>query len=155
MTTATFIVRSPREAHQVVSDLYREAIKPHTSKGAAGRLTWETVNQFKRHQLRKMFHGYVLRDISLQVWVEQPDGKKVRYAPLAWKQFFAQLFIEPTFEEYTVRATGEVKVRERRRSTEDLNDDEFAEFLLQVQAFACIDLDVEFTHQSEGEDHDQ
>ena len=41
----------------------------------------------------------------------QPDGSRARYVPLAWKRYFAELFIEPTFEEYTVRGTGELKVR--------------------------------------------
>lgn len=152
MTSASYVVSSPVEAHQVVSALYQNQIKPHTAKGAKGRLIWQTVNDYYRHQLRKLFHGPVLRDISLQVWVRDPiTGCRVRYTPAAWKHLFAQMFIEPTFEEYTVRATGEVKVRERRRSTEELDDDTFAEFVTQVQAFAVVDLGVEFTEQ----DHEQ
>lgn len=150
MTTITHILETPRQAHQVISELFQQNIKPLAKKGAKSRITWETVNLYKRHQLRKMFHGPVLRDIADQVWVPDGHGQRVRYNPVAWKLFFAQMFIEPRFEEYTVRATGEVKVRQRRRSTEDLNDDQFAEFLLQVQAFAAVDLGVEFTEQ---EDH--
>jgi hypothetical protein len=155
VTTATFIVRSPREAHEVISDLYRNHVKPHTAKGAACRITWETVNHHHRHQLRKLFHGVVLRDIAMQVWVQEVDtGMKGRRSKEMWKRFFADLFIEPTFEEYTVRATGEVKVRERRRSTEELSDDQFAEFLLQVMAHAAAEHGVEFTDQHEGESDD-
>lgn len=147
MTTRSVLVASPRAAHQAVTELFQQEIKPHTSKGAAGIVSWQTVNEYRRHQMRKMFHGPVLGDISAQVWVPQPDGCRVRYAPLAWKTYFAGLFIEPTFEEYRVRATGEIKVRQRRRSTEELSDDDFAEFVLQVQAHAVTEWDVQFTEQ--------
>jgi hypothetical protein len=96
--------------------------------------------------MRKFFHGPVLRDIAEQVWLlDEQRGVRVRYAPPAWKELFRQWFVAPTFEEFTVKRTGEVKLRERRRSTEELSDDEFAVFLLQVQAFAVLDLGVEFT----------
>ena len=152
MTSRSYIVANPREAHEAVNALYQHEIKPHTSKGAAGRIVWETVNDYRRHQLRKFFHGAVLRDIAEQVWFRDPViGCRVRYHPLTWKRYFAELFIEPQFEEYTVKATGEVKVRQRRRSTEELSDDQFAEFLLQVQAFAAVDLGVEFAEQDEDQ----
>lgn len=150
MTSRSYIVASPRQAHEVLNALFQQDIKPHTSKGQRGRIRWETVTRHYRHQLRKLFHGPVLRDIALQVWVrDEVTGCRVRYTPAAWKLLFAQMFIDPTFEEYTVKSTGEVKVRERRRSTEELNDDEFQEFLTQVQAFAVVDLGVEFTEQDE------
>jgi hypothetical protein len=152
MTSASYIVSSPRQAHEVVTELYQNQIKPHTKTGAKGLITWQTVNAYRRHQLRKMFHGPVLRDIAQQVWVRDAiTGCRIRYTPIAWKLFFAQLFIEPTFEEYTVKATGEVKVRERRRSTEELGDDAFAEFVLQVQAWAAVEYGVEFTEQENDE----
>ncbi|MBT2326096.1 hypothetical protein J7E62_27585 [Variovorax paradoxus] len=151
MTTRSILVASPREAHRAVSELFQQEIKPHTSKGAAGRLIWQTVNDYHRHQLRKLFHGPVLRDIAFQIWVPDPyTGCRVRYVPLVWKRHFAELFIEPDFEEYTTR-DGEIKVREKRRSTESLSDDDFAEFLLQVLAYAVIEWSVVFTEH----DHEQ
>lgn len=148
MTSTFIMVHSPREAHQALNDLFQQEIKPHCKTGAAGIVSWQTTSHYLRHQLRKAFHGYVLRDIAEQVWLHDPrTGMRVRYAPLAWKNLFRQMFVEPTFEEYTVRATGEIKVRERRRSTEELSDDEFQTFLLQVQAFAVVDLGVEFSEE--------
>ncbi len=148
MTTRSVLVASPRQAHAAVTELYQQEIKPHTKHGAAGIVSWTTVNEHRRHQLRKMFHGPVLKDIAEQVWLRDPvTGRDIRYVPLAWKRYFAELFIEPTFESYTVKATGEVKVRQRRRSTEELDDDAFAEFLLQVQAHAVVELGVTFTEQ--------
>ena len=150
MATRSMVVNSPRSAHAAVQELYLQDIKPHTKRGAKGRITWETVNDHRRHQMRKFFHGPVLRDIAEQVWlIDEQRGVRVRYAPPAWKDLFREWFIEPTFEEYVVRSTGELKLRERRRSTEELSDDEFAVFLLQVQAFAVVDLGVEFTEWQE------
>jgi hypothetical protein len=153
MTSRSFVVANPREAHQVLTELFQQEIKPHTAKGRRGRLIWQTESHYRRHQLRKLFHGVVLRDIAEQVWVRDPiTGCRVRYVPLVWKRHCAELFIEPDFEEYTTR-DGEIKVRERRRSTEALSDDDFAEFLLQVLAYACLDWNVEFSEQPERDSH--
>lgn len=150
MSTAQYLVRTPREAHEVLNEIFQVQIKPHTAHGRPGIVTWQTVSAYRRHQLRKMFHGPVLRDIAEQVWVPDPAGTgRVRYMAKVWKEFFSQLFIAPTFESYTVRSTGEVKLRECHRSTEALDDDAFAEFLLQVQAFAVVDLNVTFTEQDD------
>lgn len=148
MTTRSVLVASPRAAHQAVTELFQQEIKPHTAKGAAGIVSWQTVNEYMRHQMRKALHGAILRDIAEQVWVfNAATGMHERWQPLAWKRLFSEWLIEPTFEEYTVKRTGEVKVRQRRRSTEELSDDDFAEYLLQVQAMAVIDLNVTFTEQ--------
>lgn len=148
MTTRSVIVHCPRAAHAAVTELFQQEIKPHTARGDAGIVSWQTVNDYRRHQLRKLFHGPVLKDIAEQVWMPDPlTGRDIRYVPLAWKRYFAELFIEPTFEEYRVKSTGEIKVRQRRRSTEELSDDEFAEFLLQVQAHAVVEWAVTFTEQ--------
>jgi hypothetical protein len=146
------LMNSPRSAHETFRELYAIA-KDRTRTGAKYLLQLVSTNDYYRHQLRKAFHGPVLRDISEQVWVlDEPRGVRVRYVPKAWKEYFAQLFIEPTFEEYTVKKTGEIKVRERRRSTEELSDDEFAEFLLKVQAHAVCEWGVQFVEQ-EGDHH--
>jgi hypothetical protein len=144
------LMNSPRSAHETFVELYGIA-KEKTKTGARYLLQLVSTNDHYRHKLRKAFHGPVLRDIAHQVWiVDEKNGVRYRYVPLAWKHYFAELFIEPTFEEYTVKKTGEVKVRQRRRSTEELLDDEFAEFLLKVQAHAVTELGVVFTEQEEG-----
>lgn len=143
------MLSSPRSAHEAALELYGIA-KEATKTGARFLMQLVSTNHYYRHQLRKAFHGPVLRDIAHQVWiVDEKNGVRFRYVPLAWKHYFAELFIEPTFEEYTVKKTGEVKVRQRRRSTEELSDDEFAEFLLKVQAHAVTEWGVTFTEQDE------
>lgn len=144
MSQVTYMLANPREAHSAVVELWHR-IKAHASTGARSILHWYTTSSVRRHALRKAFHGPVLRTIAEQVWLHDPKiNKLVRYHPLVWKHYFAELFIEPEFEEYRVRATGEIKVRQKRRSTEALSDDDFAEFLTQVQAWAVTELDVTF-----------
>lgn len=141
------LLNSPRSAHDAARELYGIA-KEKTKTGARYLLQLISTNDYYRHKLRKAFHGPVLRDIAEQVWVlDEQRGVRVRYVPLIWKHYFAELFIEPTFEEYTVKKSGDVKLRQRRRSTEELPDDEFAEFLLKVQAHAVTEWGVVFTEQ--------
>ncbi|MGI4776933.1 MAG: hypothetical protein ACRYGA_02250 [Janthinobacterium lividum] len=148
------LLDSPRSARETFRELFDIATEK-TRTGAHYLLQLVSVNDVRRHQLRKLFHGPVLRDISEQVWVlDDARGVRVRYTPAAWKHYFAQLFIAPTFEEYTVKRTGEVKVRECRRSTEALSDDEFADFVLQVQAHAVVEWSVEFTEQHQEQPHE-
>lgn len=143
------LMSSPRSAHEAALELYGIA-KEKTKTGARYLMQLISTNDHYRHKLRKAFHGPVLRDIAHQVWiVDEAKSVRYRYVPLAWKHYFAELFIEPTFEEYTVKKTGEVKVRQRRRSTEELLDDEFAEFLLKVQAHAVTEWSVVFTEQDD------
>lgn len=147
------LLDSPRAARETFRELFDIATEK-TRTGARYLLQLVSVNEAKRHQLRKLFHGPVLGDIAEQVWViDESRGVRVRYTPAAWKHYCAQLFIAPTFEEYTVKKTGEVKLRECRRSTESLTDDEFADFVLQVQAHFVTEWDVEFTEQPQGPHH--
>jgi hypothetical protein len=89
-----------------------------------------------RQQLRGAFHGDVLREIAEKAWVPQPDGTRARYTKACWKELFRDWFLPDGFT-----------------STEDLDDLEFAEFVLQACAFAAIELGVEFSaidRQQEG-----
>ena len=47
-----------------------------------------------------MFHGPILKDIVEQVRGRDPiTGCRIRYVPLVWKRYYAELFIEPTLDE--------------------------------------------------------
>lgn len=94
----------------------------------------------RREQLRRAFHGPILSDFAQQVWVPQPDGTRIRYAPAAWKVLLAQLFAVPVIEK---RHDGEIDVR---HSTERLTDQEFHDFMLASQAFGA-ELGVTFTEK--------
>ena len=78
-----------------------------------------------RHQLRKLLHGSVLRDISAQVAVRQQDGSMAHYGCGVWKEWLRG------------RLNG-------GRSTEALSDDDYKAFILRVEAFAASEMGVTF-----------
>lgn len=136
---ASYEVADQRSGHLAALNLWQHYIKPHTSSGGAGRLTWEPANPEYRHQLRKAFHGPVLTDISEQVWViDQATGQQIRYLKPVWKKHLTEQFCPAQFDGAGV---------ELEKSTERMTDDEFATFLLEVQAYCINDLNVTFTEQ--------
>jgi hypothetical protein len=140
------VVSSPVEAHQVINGLYREVVKPHTAKGAQGVLSWQTMSSWLHERHRAAFHGPVCKAFAEQVWFKDAEtGRRFRYSRRTWKEFLKQEFLVPKVEEFIQRrgATEEVAVRLRRLSTEDLSDDEYQEFLMEVQAFG-IEWNVNF-----------
>lgn len=93
-----------------------------------------------RHQLRKQFHGPVLKAFSEQVWLFDPAaGKRVRYAKPAWKVLLARQFLEAQFD-----AAGQLV---DPPSTEAATDEEFRLFLHEVQAFGVADCDITFPEE--------
>ncbi len=145
MSELAIRLTSPRQAREDIAQAYRETLLPDLRRGRHWILTLQTSDAYFRHQLRKLYHGYILRDISEQAWAWCPFANAwVRYAKPVWKRFFSEMFIPATFQEYTVRGTGEIKLRQLRLSTEALSDDAFQLFLLQVQAYATGDLGVVF-----------
>ena len=134
-----FDVCSAQQGNQVANLLYKNFIKPQTLDGARGRLIWEPIDAGRRHQLRKLFHGPVLTDFSEQVWLLDPvSGQRVRYTPPVWKQHLTDVFCPARFD-----AAG----AELPKSTEALNDDAFAAFILACQAYGACDLGIQFTEQ--------
>ena len=45
-----------------------------------------------RHELRKLFHGPILKDIADQVKVRQEDGSLARYPAWIWKEYLRARF---------------------------------------------------------------
>lgn len=144
MTTLRTTVHTRHQAHAAVSEVYQQI----RDQGGVWTIEATTNSRRKKLALRGALHGYLLADVAEQVrcW-DAVSGRWVRYAPLVWKEFFRSMFIPDVLREYTVRKTGEVKVRWTKRSTEDLSDDEYEAFLLQLQAFAVMELNVTFTEE--------
>lgn len=135
----TFDIADARQGHQAVNALFKQHIKPDTQRGARGRLTWEPIDAGRRHQLRKLFHGPVLTDFSEQVRLPDPaTGLLVRHTPPVWKQHLTDVFCPARFD-----AAG----AELPKSTEALDDDAFADFVLACQAYGAGELGIEFTEQ--------
>jgi hypothetical protein len=78
----------------------------------------------------------------------RPAGAFATRARL-WKHFLKQQFLEPKVEEYIARRgdSEEVRVRMLRLSTEDLTDDEYNEFLMEVQSFGVNECGVIFDEE--------
>jgi hypothetical protein len=143
VTQTTILCVSPVQAHQAISALFKDTIKPHTRKGAHGLLTWQTLNEYRHGQYRKAFHGFVLTDIAEQAWVHRDDGTRIRYTKAAWKELFRDWFL-PMVPRQVPDGDGVLHTRMVKQSTEGLTDDEYALFVLQVTAFAALELGVEF-----------
>lgn len=150
MSQFAVMLTSPRQAHEALVELWH-VIKPILRRGAVSELRWFTVNRPRRAKLRNRFHGPVLLQISQQAWFTDPDTHRVvRYHPVAWKLYFKTLFLPPDVEQVVDADTGEVTTIERPASTERLSDDQFAEFIDRVVAWAVTELGVEFDFE---EDH--
>lgn len=120
------IAHTPREANAAANELYAIA-KARTAAGKRVLLRLVDLDPEWRRVLRGAFHGDVLRQISEQARVRQPDGTVARYTVTAWKALLKEMFLPDGFE-----------------STESLDDEQYAEFLLQSAAFGAMDLGVEF-----------
>jgi len=127
----SYAITTTRQGHMAAVNLYQHCIKPHTTAGGAGRLTWEPLEQKHRHQLRKMFHGPVL-----QAFVEHTghSHKEIKFQ-------LKQLFCPDQFD-----AAGNL-VPDDEKSTEELSDEQFSQFLLEVQAFGAAELGLIFPEQ--------
>lgn len=96
----------------------------------------------RREQLRRAFHGPVLKDISEQVRHQHQDGKWYGYTREFWKIYYAQLFDAPLVEK--PNDDGDI---EMVHSTEAFDDDSYALFLTKVQAHAASEWGVTFTEK--------
>ena len=131
-------VASQAQGHSASVDLWRNHIKPHTAAGGIGRVTWEPIDPDSREAMRGKFHGPVLTEIAEQVRLIDPEtGLRVRYTPAVWKEHLKDLFCPLTQD----------KAGNWNRSTERLSDPHYATFITASQAYAVMDLNVEFTEQ--------
>lgn len=122
-------IATPRQGHAATNNLWRHAIKPCTSAGGRGRLTWESIDLDTRAGMRKFFHGFVLPDFA------SFTGIGVN----AWKLWLTAAFCPPQFD-----ADGSLV---EKKSTEAMTDEQYGQFLLEVQAFGVVDVGITFTEQ--------
>lgn len=132
-------VASQAQGYSATVDLWKNHIKPHTADGGIGRIVWEPIDPNSREAMRKLFHGPVLTDIAEQVYLTEPDtGLRVRYVPAAWKVHLKDLFCPLTQD----------PAGKWNKSTERLSDAHYADFITACQAYAVMELGVEFTEQA-------
>lgn len=96
-----------------------------------------------RHQLRKQFHGPILTAFSEQVWLYDPNAqRRVRYTKQAWKTHLARQFLE-------LQMDDEGRIVDPP-STELVDDETYRLFLLEVQAYGVVDLNIAFPEVEES-----
>lgn len=122
-------VADQRTGHIATVNLWRHHVKKDTGAGMRGRLTWEPIDPNTRAGMRKLFHGFILKDFA----------DHTGYSVEAWKRWLTDQFCPPQFD----AAGNEVA----QKSTEAMNDEQYARFLLEVQAFGVLDVGLEFTEQ--------
>lgn len=143
MTTAQFLVRSPREAVEVLDGLLVGLIEPHVKQGRSGIVSWQTESQALRERHRALFHGPILTAFAEQAWLFDPKLERRRpYSKAAWKIALKEEFLEPEIQEYVTRH-GEVKYRQLPLSTERISNDAYSDFLHQCIALGH-ELGVDF-----------
>lgn len=134
MTTVQFMVRSPREAVEVMDGLLVNIIEPHVRTGRAGILTWQSESVYLREKHRGLFHGPILTAFHEGLWLDDPRTGQFRtYSREVWKEFLKRQFLTPRIQEYVTRH-GEIKYRQLPLSTEALSNDEYSDFLHQCIA---------------------
>jgi len=86
----------------------------------------EETNKESRHEMRKKYHGIILRTIAQQKEIFV-DGEPIRgrLAINAWKEYFRNLF-------------------HPGKSTEDMTDEEFSDLINTVEAHGAQELGVTF-----------
>lgn len=126
MTTEARHLRSPHQAHKELLALWADVIKPATIKGQQGILSYESLSPAYRQALRGALHA-TLRQMALETWFISPTtGLRMRYTLAAWKELMKQWFLD-----------------DPSMSSEALSDYQYARWLMQVQAFAVMELNME------------
>jgi len=125
------LLTSPHQAHKQLMELWQQYAKPHSMRGGQAIVCWETRNPKLRELMRGALHA-TLRQIASEVWfTNHQTGTRFRYTLTAWKEFFRQEFLDAGI------------------STEAISDDRYALFLLQVTAFAVVELNMELQEPEE------
>jgi hypothetical protein len=128
-----FVLSGPA-VWQLVKELIKEHAKAFIERGTPLRLIVTTEDRKRSTEANGFYFGVVLRDISEQVFVE---GKQ--FDADAWHTYYAEKFCPKT--EVTL-PSGEIFLR--RKSTSDMGQKEFSDFVSRVQADAANEYSVEF-----------
>lgn len=128
-----FVMNSPIEAKQLV-DLLKQNAGAAVERGKPLRVIVTVEDRRRTPEANAFYWGVVLRQISEQVWV---NGKQ--FDADTWHEFYAQAYCPHTD---VVLPSG--AIFSRRKSTSDMGQKEFAEYITRVQANAANDHGVSF-----------
>ena len=116
--------------------LVREHAKSYVERGTPIRLIVTTEERRRTVEANAHYWGYVLRTIADQAWV---NGQK--FSSDTWHEYYANLYCPKT---EVVLPTGEIF--SRRKSTSEMGQKEFSEYVTRVQSNAAQEHGVEFTN---------
>lgn len=114
--------------------LVREHAKAYIERGTPIRLIVTTEERRRTPEANAHYWGYVLRPISEQVFI---SGRQ--FDADVWHEHYAELYCPRT--EVTL-PTGEIF--SRRKSTSEMGQKEFSEYVTRVQANASTEHGVQF-----------
>ncbi|MFD1558335.1 recombination protein NinB [Paraburkholderia silviterrae] len=130
-----FVLSGPA-VWQLVKELVREHAKAYIERGTPLRVIFTTEERRRSVEANAHYWGYVLRSIAEQAWVNDRQ-----FDADTWHEYYAGLYC-PKVE--FVLPTGEIATR--RKSTSEMGQKEFAEYVTRVQSNAAQEHAVEFTN---------
>ncbi|CAB3730768.1 recombination protein NinB [Paraburkholderia rhynchosiae] len=119
---------------QLVKELMREHAKAFIDRGTPLRLIVTTEERRRTPEANAFYWGVVLRGIAEQAWV---NGNQ--FSADTWHEYYAEQYC-PRVE--VTLPTGEIF--SRRKSTSDMSQKEFADYVTRVQSNAAAEHGVEF-----------
>ena len=128
-----FVLNGPA-VWQLVKELIKEHARAFIDRGTPLRLVITTEERRRSTESNGFYWGVVLRDISEQAWVNDQQFKAD-----TWHEYYANLYCPRT--EVTL-PTGEIF--SRRKSTSEMTQKEFSDYVARVQANAATDHSVTF-----------
>lgn len=118
----------------LVKELIREHAKAHIERGTPLRLIVTAEDRRRTSEANAFYWGVVLRSISEQAWVNEQQ-----FNADTWHEYYANLYC-PRVD--VTLPTGELF--SRRKSTSEMGQKEFTDYVTRVQANAANDFSVSF-----------
>lgn len=136
----TLLVRTPEEAHQELTRLWRDMLKPLTQQGREFQITVCEAEEDRTVAQNRFYWGVVLKEISEQAVIEG-----TRWAPNAWHNLFKRTFLGYRIRKEKVAGRKRTHVIRELRSTTDLKVRAWNTYLDKIMAMAVNDLHVQFS----------
>lgn len=128
-----FVLNGPA-VWQLFKELIREHAKAYIERGTPIRLIVTTEERRRTVEANAHYWGYVLRTISEQAWVNE-----LQFSADTWHEYYANQYCPKT---EVVLPSGEIFAR--RKSTSEMGQKEFSEYVTRVQSNAAQEHGVQF-----------
>lgn len=133
------VLHDQQQGHQALRDTAWPYAKAMLANGRPQVLEVRDYEDALHDAQRRFYHGYILAEIARQA---APGGQ--RFSLVAWKEYYRARFLGSKRRTSISKATGKVRVRHERVSSESLGVREYANFTEKVTAHAVTELGVEF-----------